>query len=280
MAYKLLEMMQWIQILTIMSEQPQIELTPSTDVGPQTPLPQTVTGILQDKGLPFSTPDGLPYLHFETSDTLDRKELWSPNFDFKVSDSDVVGKLYQTLHLPSIFPDLDAAGQGILPPMAFNALAYRYFNGSIKISFWAVKPPGMPCKLIVSYVPPGGTFNASYRHVSREWDWSKSNIFSITVTGFNPYSHYMQQPMTFIKQGTETGTTLDGIATDPFMRSFGTMKIELAAIMQSGTIYPKDIQVHTFVSLVESEHHIVKGLPTDFNATIFFQGAYNYFCTK
>lgn len=240
-----------------------MNLQPNTNVMSTAPLPQTNQGILHQKG-EFMTdqcyPPGNPF----DFNLMFTRDCLTDSFTFKTTDmpGDVLFH-EQACQCPiqgSGVATVGGTSYGIQTayPWQFGLSTNKFINTSIKLIFWAMKPPGMSGRILIEYSPPGANFDTSQRAPAKEWDLSASNFCSFTIDAFTTG---LFRRTNF--SSLDTGNPLLCNVTAPiYDERYGQIRVVVASVLQSGSIYPTTIEIYVFFSFVNPQLRTIVGFPT------------------
>lgn len=225
--------------------------------------PQTVFGVLNSNGiLPVDYfaklgPDfgwmsstELYLLHFRVSKD-DVEGLKIIEFDPMKKDVETDGnRLYQVLHQ-----------DWHMLPFSMS----RYWSGSLRLRFLAIKPPRVTGKLLIRYNPDpmGLRFDGDKlrRGVKAEWDLGLTNEFTLDIPAYNPIK-VRPTWLPRISAGADMTGELNEVfrfcSWVPPIPTFhlGTVRVEVAQGLQPGNVFPDSIRVLVFHSFVDGEFYM------------------------
>jgi hypothetical protein len=227
-----------------MSNQPIIQNVPTE------PPPQTNIGILVQHGQSVPTTPKINGSYPDWSLSLQREVMV-----FKKEINTQTPLNTELFHIPPIGLRTDALFPDHVLPFGLNT----YFNTSVKFTFWAMKAPQSVGRIRFVYKPPDSlSFAATkQRDISREWDLSLSNIFSMTIPGFHT------KEWRNCSNSTEVYAP-PGIATNILCaddRGFGKLTMQLIAKFQPGSIFPDVCPIYGFMSFPDAQFRSVRSLP-------------------
>jgi len=257
------------------TEQMIVNNPPRLPTVPVTPLPQTVSGVLESSGLPNSDGPSISDIppdfgwmsemqtYFGTFNYDINSDMRSPLINFSVNGAKLGTKTDLGKELPS---DNTQVWQSV------PFLCSKWWSGSISFRFIALKPPRTPGKLIFrySFLPkigssdPSTTFmnDSNYRGIAKEWDLSQSNIFEFDVTGMNPLNvrPTWLPDVTYRLDPGGVGSQYHAVqVTNPALYLMGRIQVEPAIPYQPGSLYPDSIRILVFRSFKNSQFYT----PTD-----------------
>nr|WAL01496.1 structural protein [Electric ant polycipivirus 1] len=235
--------------------------TPPRGIGtPQAPVPQTVTGILSDSGFP-SDPENItdfgPDFGWMTA-----VETFIDSFSITASDTKYVKTLYPACKFPSPTPT-----SGDLGMLSWHWLPFtmsKWWTGPVRLRFMAIKPPRVPGKLLIRYIPDVSANNFGLdklrRGIKVEWDLGLNSELVLDIPAYN----FTAARPTWITRfvGADISTT-----NAPYTRfrnwvphlsqiGMGIVSVEIANPIVPGTIFPDSVRILVFHSFPGSQFHV------------------------
>lgn len=136
-------------------------------------------------------------------------------------------------------------------------LCSRWWTGAVSLRFMAIKPELVTGKLLITWRPDVAEMvqedhkDALHRRIKYEWDLGTSNEYSLDITGYN---------VTALRPTWLFGTRAmsDGqIGSQPPLMSYtaGVVTVEVAQLLQPGSLYPDSIRILVFQSFKNCSFH-------------------------
>lgn len=237
---------------------------------PQTPVPQTCFGVLNQTGSPPESrqimdfpPDFswmtsmeiyLDTFRFPRSSTVasqPRKELWKTQvIDYSVGNALTVDGRAEIQN-------------GLKTWHMIPFTTSRWWNGTVKYRFMAIKPPRVTGKILISYFPDGATANhlngigsndLLRRSIKKEWDLGQSSDCEFEISAFNVIE---ARPtwvprVSYYDMAQYSGASVKsqfcswGLPIPSY--NLGALLVEEAQELQPGSIFPDSIRILVFIS--------------------------------
>lgn len=237
---------------------------------PQTPVPQTCFGVLNEQGTPT---ENVMITDLNPSfDWMAAAELYVKSFtmDFDQAPGTLLSNMCLTEHYgsnPRMLPT-DNYGWHHIP-----FLYSKWWTGFPTIRLMAIKPSHVTGKILITHSPddtkatdgteviPPSKRDPSLRAIKMEWDLGTSSEIVFDVPGFNVIgARPTWIPRTAVVPADKEGTIKTRAFALPVPSfSFGRLFFEVAEGLQPGNIYPSSIRILVFSSFRNSQFFV----PTD-----------------
>lgn len=241
---------------------------------PQSPVPQTCSGILNETGMPSdieNITDIPPDFSWMTA-----MELYLTDFTIKKGRKlNFLGSDVSAISFPCMgrTNDITAGSTNSLHYWHYLPFAVgRYWTGSVKLRFMAIKPPRVTGKLIIRYYPDSTDLNLAnnvfdkdtlFRGIKKEWDLGQSSDFEFDVPAFNVISHRPTWIPRFSPADWEFEVNPDGSGSSwyfwnlmPASIFMGMISISFAQDVQPGSIFPDSFRVLVFQSFKDFNSYV------------------------
>lgn len=239
---------------------------PITQMTPTIPPPQTCSGTLIQHGIDTPVTDFTAPGERPSFEGFCSRDIYYSSFEFKVTSTptDILWEqpVLQWSDISEYEPAGTQSGQflGAMNPLYIPLCLSRYWNCSVKFTFWALKAPMATGRLRIALKPylRDRTFNMTLqREICEEWDLSESNIFSFRVDG------YLMREWRDTRRGQIVKTDLSNKQgwTPALDYRFGHLSVNVANIYQPGSIYPDVCPIKVFVSLENPTFRTLIGPP-------------------
>lgn len=232
---------------------------------PLQPSPQTVSGVLCDSGFP-SDPDNITDLPPDFG-WMTSVETLIKSFTVTSADTGLVSNIYPGCKFQDQ-PDASSKDPGSISWHWIPFSASRWWMGSVRLRFMAIKPPRIPGKLLIRYIPDvsdfidkgGFTKDNLKRGIKYEWDLGLSSECSIDIPAYN----YTSARPTWITRfvGNDVTNTKEYFKRFrnwlPHLSqiSLGVVRVEIANPIVPGNIFPDSIRILVFHSFPGSSFHV------------------------
>nr|UMO75672.1 MAG: putative capsid protein 2 [Polycipiviridae sp.] len=238
---------------------------------PQTPVPQTCFGVLNEMG---QTLDSQQIMDFPPDFSwMSSMEIYIDAFRFpKVSNvADTRKELWKSMVLdynPGVTGEepRHSLGQGLKTWHMIPFMTSKWWTGVVKYRFMAIKPERVTGKLLLTYYPDGALNQGSplpvdtlRRSIKKEWDLGQSSDFEFEISAFN----VIEARPTWIPRFSfaDSMILLDQQRISRFCTwsvpipsyNLGVIQIEEAQELQPGSIFPDSIRILVFMSVQDAE---------------------------
>lgn len=248
-----------------MTEQEQFQPVPPRNLScPQVPTPQTVSGILSDSGFP-SDPENITDLAPDFS-WMSAIEEFLTSFEIQQSSTGQVVDIFPQKKFAEKFPTLVNLRHPTWHWVPFGVS--RYWSGMCRLRFMAIKPPRVPCKLLIRYIPDVSEYTAGNgfgkdvlrRGIKFEWDLGMSSECSIDISGYN-WTSIRPTWIPRVAGPDARSTSGDAIKFKSWNHhlsqlSLGILRVEIASPMVPGGIFPDSIRVLVFQSFPDARFYM------------------------
>lgn len=240
-------------------EQPRKTPTDSNGI-PQVPPPQTVSGCLEQEGIPFNP---IPLSSVALTKEL-CSSFWRHVATKPVSTQQGVG---ETLHVAKPF----VIG-GLRNPHLFQ-LPFQtsiYWKGSVTWRFWAIKPDRVVGKIAFAYHPEtdSATLDTARREPYAEWDLSESDYFDITFQGYNNIFWRPVVPQ-LNTEVDKVGYQRYAVHTPAYQYRAGTFQAYISAPIQVGNVFPQDFKILIFARFDNPQTATITDFRQDVRSTFY-----------
>lgn len=244
---------------------------------PQVPVPQTCFGVLNDSGLP-SDPENITDIPFDSS-WMTSMQLYLTEFVIKQgmeikpgwqTNCDEVNSC-KSMILP-VIGRTDDMPNGYRKNLRYwHYLPFttaRFWTGSVKLRFMAIKPPRVGGKLLFRYEPDStadpallqanNQYDTLRRGIVREWDLAQSSDFELDLPGFNVISHRPTWVPHFSARdyrGSPLTSKMYFWNLTPSSVHLGYLKVEMANDIQPGSIFPDSFRILVFQSFENAQFY-------------------------
>lgn len=242
------------------TEEQSQPVPPRTATDPQVPVPQTVSGVLNEYGA-FSDTINITDIGPDYS-WMAAIEEYLTMFTIKAASKGEILNFYPQCKFPGIVnPTLVDLNQTTWHWIPFGAS--KWWSGCIRLRFMAIKPPRIPCKILIRYTPDPSDVNfnrdMTRRGIKHEWDLALTQDCSIDIAGYNWTA---ARPTWIPRVAGHDAEVADDDATNwkswvPHLAqvSFGAVQLEIAHPMIPGNIFPDDIRILVFQSFPRAEFY-------------------------
>lgn len=226
---------------------------PSITNDPTIPPPQTVCGVMAQHGMPTYELNQLAPGESPDFTVMLARNLYIGTYEYSTTDKADSSNPVVTIPLNSCEVTLPTphsitkAQSGTPWDFAFSHC--MYWNGSIKLTFWAVKPPMANGRLVIGYLPPGQQITSEQIAQTRfplvEWDLSATDFCEIVCPVVNPLEWRKVHPSPIADSLTSSDFPLD--------MDLGTVHIYVASDYTPGGIFPDKCYINMFKSIVNPQ---------------------------
>jgi len=132
-----------------------------------------------------------------------------------------------------------------------------YWNASVSLHFWAVKPPTAVGRLRITFTPMeynNTKIDVGQREITEEWDLSASNIFEFKIPSYN-LRNYRNCIANYAPLNGSTSTYV----TPGCDFKLGRIRVFVTHLYQPGSIYPNNCNIYCFQSFANAQFAIVTG---------------------
>lgn len=244
----------------------QIFNPPRYPTAPQTPLPQTVLGVIEHSGFPVSQPELVTDIPPDFGWMSAMQEFI---VSFEMNKTQSPGTVLGEHNFVHCFQD--AKPEEYYP--YWTELPYfgsKWWSGIISYKLIAIKPPRVTGKILISY-----SFDSAYNFddnrkklaISKEWDLGQSNVCEFDVSALNQLrlrptripveniNEYPNEVPSFVFQSQ---------ALPSHSWNLGKIRFEVASQLQPGNLFPDSIRILIFKSFKNFQGYI----PTDFRGSM------------
>lgn len=235
---------------------------------PQTPVPQTCFGVLNENGMP--TDDELITDIPPDFGWMSGMELYISGFEMKQDDNP--GKCLTILSpmrhygtQPRLYPTDNFGWRHI--PFIYS----KWWNGVPRIRLMAIKPAHVTGKILIYHAPDATKFGVAgnpittlpttpsgrdhyLRGIKMEWDLGTSSEFVFDVPAFNVIP---ARPTWIPRIASQARVVPWSMPVSTY--SFGVLFLQVSESLQPGNIYPDSIRILVFSSFPGSSFYT----PTD-----------------
>lgn len=236
-----------------MSEGTLTTVPPRALTVPAIPTPMTNMGIISDYGAP-SDYENITDIPPDYS-WMSALEVYKTMFTFSVNDA--ISKSLIQLY-PCAKTDANRRLYKVDPDWHFIPFcSSRWWSGSPRLRFMAIKPPQVRGKLLITWTPDisrVGYMDTISRSIKYEWDLGTSTEYSCDLTGYNCTRLRQTWVPTF---PASTLTSMLSIGQFPPMMqyTFGAFKVQVQSQLQPGSIFPDSIRILVFLSFQNTSFH-------------------------
>lgn len=246
---------------------------PRTLSVPQTPVPQTCFGVLNELGSPLATEQIMDFP--PDFSWMANMEILIDSFRYTNKKPETVEsrKGIWTTHVPEYTQANKAADpkialiRGLKTWHMIPFMCSKWWNGKVKYRFMAIKPPRVTGKLLITWYPDEPYDGQGYptddlrRSIKKEWDLGQSSDCEIEISAFN----VIQARPTWIPRFSFWDSTYVPLASKNRLAKFcswsvpipsyhmGTIRVEEAQLLQPGSIFPDSIRILVFMSFHDCE---------------------------
>lgn len=239
---------------------------PRAPTSPAVPNPMTNMGVMSDYGA------GSEYEEIcdikPDFNWLSSYEIFMDSFRF--DSSKVVGteltaiypmsKAYNTADNHEPYPIRQILADWHFIPF----LTSRWWSGSVRLRFMAIKPRQVTGRLLITWYPDVSEYDMEpnkdtlRRKIKYEWDLGESNEYSLLISGYNttrlrptwiPGTPFQSIPL---KEGDVSAC---GILPPLANYTMGVLQVTVANPLQPGTLYPDSIRILVFHSFENTTFH-------------------------
>lgn len=264
-----------------MTEQETFQMAPPRNLTiPQVPTPQTVSGILCDSGLP-SDPENITDIAPDFG-WMSAIEEWLTTFKISQDTTGQVVDIFPQKKFPDIpFPTIINLNHPTWHWLPFGCS--KWWSGVCRLRFMAIKPPRVPCKLLIRYMPDVAAFSNDHgfledtlrRGIKVEWDLAMNQECSIDIGGYN----WTTLRPTWIPRFASSDARPTANDLNKFKNwiphlsqiSLGVIRVEVANQMVPGNIFPDEIRILVFQSFPGAQFYSATD-PRSMKYHFFFLG--------
>lgn len=239
-----------------MSTEMNIFSPPRYPTAPQQPLPQTILGVSEHSGLPFSTPENITDVPPDFGWMF---ALQQYKYTFVMDEKDGPGKELASDQVNVYYGLFDKKNGDYSFTSYWTTLPLfgaKWWSGMVSYKFIAIKPPRVTGKLIINYsFSAKETFSDNFKKmkIAKEWDLGQSNVCEFDVSALNQ----LRLRPTWLPENAKTLLNQVSMfapqSLPMYSWNMGRINIEVANRLQPGNIFPGSIRILMFKSFKNAQ---------------------------